>query len=252
MKYVTQRRIVQALEECGISHKLLNVAMTQEEVCIKTSNVQAVVALSEIMGITINALNSEGEFFVIESGVTKQYKSYQEYCSLIIPDVTTRLTERQGETCFDACLSLDISFFEAKRDWSFSSTHRGLRVSLKNQFVVVDQDGLASVPVYGRRPEISEGLSPEEIEEMAQIGVNKVDLQKFGGHKFHTNSEPSIEMVTKIMDSVTFRFWRGKDKLYGYIKSPSGAIYYFGKSEKVYCGKTSSSANMDLGEWFDH
>lgn len=252
MNYATQRRIVQALKECGISHTLLSVAMTQEKVCIKTSNVQAVVALSEIMGIAINALNNEGEFFVIESGVTKQYKSYQDYCISIIPDVVTKLNKRQGEMCFDACLSLNISFFEAKKNWPFSSTHRGLRVTLTNQFVVVDQDGLASVPVYGRRPEISEGLSPEEIEEMNQIGVNKVDLQKFGGHKFYTNDEPSIEMVTKIMDSVTFRFWRGEDKLYGYIESPSGAIYYFGKSEKVYCEKTSSSANIDLGEWFDH
>lgn len=250
MNYITQRRIVQALKECGISHTLLNVAMTQEEVCIKTSNVQAVVALSEIMGITINALNSEGEFFVIESGVTKQYKSYQDYCISIIPDVVTKLTKRQGETCFDACLSLNISFFEAKKNWPFSSTHRGLRVTLTNQFVVVDQDGLASVPVYGRRPEISEGLSPEEIEEMKQIGVNKVDLQKFGGHKFHTNDEPSIEMVAKIMNSNTFRFWR---ELYGYIKSPSGTIYSFGRaSDGLYCKRTSNEANMDLSEWLDH
>ena len=252
MDYATQRQITAALKECGISHAWVSVALTETPYCLKTGSVEPAVILSEATASCFSVIDNVGQFHIVEKGSVTTYSSYEEYVSGVLPEGCTFTLKHQRESLAPSVV-LDMTFFQVRKNWEFTPIHHGLRVSLKDQFVVIDRDGLGAVPVYGRQPQISEGFSQEEMDELKQLGVTKVVLQKFGGHKFYSSEEPTLEMVTSILESITFRFWRGKDELFGDIIAPSGAVYYFGYDQKdPYLKRSSKSVDMDLGEWLDH
>ena len=252
MDFATQRRITAALKECGIPHTWMSVALTPTPYCLKTGSVEAAVILSEETSSCFSVIDNVGNFHIVEKGTMTTYSSYEEYVCGVLPQGCTFTLNRQRESLTPSVV-LDMTFFQARKTWSFTSFHRGLRVSMKDQFVVVDRDGLGGVPVYGRKPQVSEGLSSEELAELQELGVMKVELQKFGGHKFWVSTEPTPELAAAVLDSTTFRFWRGEDELFGDIISPTGDVYYFGRNDKdVYFKKSSNSVNVDLGEWLDH
>lgn len=251
MDYATQRRITAALKENQISHSWISVALAPTP-CLKTGYTESAVILSEATSSCFSVIDNVGNFHIVDKGSVTTYSSYEEYVAGVLPEGCT-FTVSRGRDTMAPSVVLDMSFFEARKDWSFTSFHRGLRVTLKDQFVVVDRDGLGGVPVYGRKPQISEGLSSEELAELQDLGIVKVDLQKFGGHKFWVSTEPTPELATAILESVTFRFWRGEDELFGDIISPTGDVYYFGRNDKgIYLKRSSNSVNVDLGEWLDH
>ena len=253
MDYATQRQITAALKECGIPHTWISVALAANPYCLKTGSVEPAMILSEATSSCFSVIDNEGKFFVIDKGSVTTYSSYEQYVSGVLPEGCTFTLNRQRESLAPSVV-LDMTFFQARKAWEFTHIHRGLRVSFRDNFVVIDTDGLGAVPVYGRKPQISEGFSPEELTELKQLGVVKVLLQKFGGHKFYSIDEPTLELATAVLESTTFRFWRGKDDLFGDIISPKGDVYYFGRSEggSAYLRKSSKSIDMDLGEWLDH